>query len=33
MKQASKQNITRDTEITNKLTVTRGERERDTGGK
>ena len=33
MKQASKQNISRNIEIKNKLIVTRGERERDIGGK
>ena len=32
-KQTSKQNITRDIEIKNKLTVTRGAGERDNGGK
>ena len=32
-KQTSKQNITRDMEIKNKLTVIRGEGQRDSGGK
>ena len=32
-KQKSKQNITRDTEIKNKLTVTRGKRGENNGGK